>query len=71
MQDLSTYFKQDIKLYGPKSYPVEKIRFHWRFHCLIKYNASIEQPFKKALLHLPKAHKDIRVFLDIDPRNIL
>lgn len=71
IKSLEAKFGTQIKCYGPKACPIEKIRFHWRFHCLIKYPSVLDSSFKEALLAIPAAHKDIRVFLDIDPRNIL
>ena len=71
LNQVPTYLISNLKIYGPKPCAIEKIRFHWRFHCLIKFKPTCADELKAWLMKLPPPKKNIRLFLDIDPRHIL
>lgn len=61
-----------IKIYGPVSAPIFKVRGRFRMRLLIKYDVSIfPQQFLRDWLNLNEISKDIKLEVDVDPTNFL
>ncbi len=61
-----------IKLYGPVTAPIFRVRGKFRMRLLIKYDVSLfPQQFVKDWLDLNVINKDIKLEVDVDPINFL
>mgnify|MGYP001204109100 CR=1 FL=1 len=71
LKSIPQELNNQLKIMGPKGCAIEKIRFHWRWHCLFHCEPSSTDQLKAWLAKRPLAPKNVRVFLDIDPTNLL
>ena len=61
-----------IKIYGPVTAPIFRIRDKYRMRLLIKYEVSLfPQQFLKNWLNLTLITKDLKLEVDVDPINFL
>ena len=63
--------KEFVSIIGPTPAPIERIRNHFRWHCLVKCDHDRLDQFKSRLVDLPKSPTQLRVILDFDPMHIL
>ena len=62
----------EVRIMGPVSAPIEKVRRHWRFHLLGKSVAVNKlQAFMAAVKQGIQVRKEIRVVFDIDPQDMM
>ncbi len=62
----------EVRIMGPVSAPIEKVRRHWRFHLLGKSVAVNKlQAFMAAVKQGIQVRKEIRVIFDIDPQDMM
>ena len=62
----------NIKIYGPVTAPIFRIRDKYRMRLLIKYEVSLfPQQFLKNWLNLTSVTKDLKLEVDVDPINFL
>ena len=64
--------QEKIKIFGPVTAPIFKIRGKYRVRLLLKYNLSIfPQKFIKDWLNINDIGKNIKLEVDVDPINFL
>ena len=62
----------NIKVYGPVTAPISKIKSNFRSRILIKYDRSIRpQILIKETVDKMKEFKNIKVDIDVDPINFM
>jgi primosomal protein N' (replication factor Y) len=68
----SFFVQEKIKIFGPVTAPIFKIRGKYRVRLLLKYNLSIfPQKFIKDWLNINDIEKNIKLEVDVDPINFL
>ena len=61
-----------LKIYGPVSAPISKIKSNFRSRILIKYSTKIRpQKLLKETVEKMKNFKNIKVEIDVDPINFM
>ncbi|MBT5855848.1 primosomal protein N' [bacterium] len=62
---------EKVQIIGPKPAPIELLKNHTRWNCLLKCDETVLAEVKAFLPKLPVSHKDVKVIVDFDPRSIL